>query len=156
MLKAIIDIQAQDTKSQNKVGDTYADCPGFVHDNNWLGGARINFWGYNYWLIISNLSECARIIGYLDATVMSNFGLDNSQYKDKIQVIKFGIQPAYVYMSNDDMAIMPKKFKMKGVKLAKLIATRIKTPDVELFLSDFSEACFKCTGVKVKPTMIHS
>ena len=42
------------------------------------------------------------------------------------------------------------------MKLAELIATRIKAPDVELFMSDFFEACFKCTGVKVKPSMIHS
>ena len=42
------------------------------------------------------------------------------------------------------------------MKLAKLIATCIRAPDVEIFLSDLFEACFKCTGVKVKPTMIHS
>ena len=86
---------------------------------------------------------------------MSNFGLDKAPCKSKIQVIKFGIQPADVYMSNDDMAMMPKKFKMKGVKLAELIATSIKAPDVELFLSALFETCFKCTGVKVKPTIIH-
>ena len=40
------------------------------------------------------------------------------------------------------------------MKLAKLIATHIKASDVEIFLSDFFEAYFKCTGVKVKPTMI--
>ena len=27
---------------------------------------------------------------------------------------------------------------------------------MDIFLSDLFEACFKCTGVKVKPTMIHS
>ena len=94
-------------------------------------------WGYNSCLIIINLSECARLIFYLDATVMSNFGLDKTLYKSKIQVMKFGIQPADFYISNDDMAMMPKKFKMKGVKLAELIATRIKALEVEIFLSVF-------------------
>ena len=134
MLKAPIDIQAHDIKSQKKVGDTCVDCPGVVHANYWLGGVRINLWGYNSCLIISNLSEYARPIDYLDATVMSNFGRDKTSYKIKIQVIKFGIKPADVYMSNDDMALMPKKFKMKGVKPSKLIATRIKALDVEIFL----------------------
>ena len=125
MLKSPIDIQAHDIKSQKKVGDTCADCPGVVHATNWLWGVRINLWGYNYLLIISNLSECARLIGYLDTTVISNFGLDKTPHKSKIQVMKFGIQPIDVYLSNDDMDMMPKKFKMKGVNLAKLIATRI-------------------------------
>ena len=156
MLKAPIDIQANDIKSRNKVGDTCADCPGVVHANDWLGGVRINLWGYNSCLIIINISECARLIGYLDATVMSNFGLDKTPYRSKIQVMKFGIQPADFYMSNDAMAMMPKKFKIKLVKLSQLIETRIKAPDVELFLSALFEAFFKCTGVKVKPTMIHS
>ena len=87
---------------------------------------------------------------------MRKFGLDKITYKRKIQVTKFVIQPAYVYMRNDDMAMMPKKFKLKGVKISELIATRIKAPDVELFLSDFFEACFKCPGGKVKPTIIHA
>ena len=68
--------------------------------------------------------------------------------------MKFGIQPADFYMSNDDMDIMPKKFKMKIVKLAKLIETCSKAPDVEIFLLALFEACFEFTGVKVKPTMI--
>ena len=140
MLKEPIYIQAHDIKSLKKVGDTCADCSGVVHANDWLGGARINLWGYNYFLIISDIYECARLIVYLDATVMSNFGLDNTPYKRKIQVIKFGIQPADVYISNDDMSMMPKKFKMKGVKLDELISTRIKSLDVEIFLSDFFEA----------------
>ena len=59
-------------------------------------------------------------------------------------------------MSNDDMAIILKKFKFKQVKLAKLITICIKTPDMNMFLSALFEACFKCTGVKVKPTTIHS
>ena len=136
ILKAPIDVQAHNIKYQKKVGDTCADCPGVVHANNWLGGVRINLWGYNSCLVISGLIECARLIGYLDATVMNNFRLDKTPYKRKIQVMKFYIQPAGVYMSNDDMAMTPKKFKMKGVKLAELIANRIKSSDVELFLSD--------------------
>ena len=48
MLKAPIDIQAHDIKSQNKVSDTCAECPGVVNANYWLGGARIKLWGYNY------------------------------------------------------------------------------------------------------------
>ena len=47
MLKAPIDIQGHDIKSKKKVGDAFADCPGFVSDNDWLGVARINLWGYN-------------------------------------------------------------------------------------------------------------
>ena len=69
--------------------------------------------------------------------------------------MEFGIQTTYVYMTNDDMAMVLKKFKIKGMKLSTLIATRIKAPDVELFLSALFKACFTCTGVKVKPTMIH-
>ena len=134
MLKAPIDIQDNEIKYRKKVGDTCAEFPGVVHANNWLGGVRINLWGYNYCLIISDLSECARLICYLDTTFMSNFGLYKTPCKSKTQEMKFGIQPTDVYMSNDEMAMMPKKFKMKGVKLAKLIATRIKALDVELFL----------------------
>ena len=78
MLKAPIDIQAHDIKYRKKVGDTCAEYPGFFHANDWLGGVRINLWGYNSCLLNSDLSECARLIGYLDANFMSNFGLDKT------------------------------------------------------------------------------
>ena len=84
MLKAPINIQAHEIKYQKKVGDTCADFPGIVHAKYWLGVTKINLWGYNYGLIISNLSECACLIGYLDTTIMSNFGLDKTPYKIKI------------------------------------------------------------------------
>ena len=70
--------------------------------------------------------------------------------------MKFGIQPADVYMNNYDMAMMPKKFKMKGVNFSELIATHIKAPDVEIFLSALFKSCLKCTGVKINPIIIHS
>ena len=101
---------------------------------------RINFWGYNYCLIISDLGECARLIGYLDSNFMSNFRLDKTPYKIKIQVMKFGIKLADFYMSNDDMSMIPKNFKLKGVNLAELISNSIKAPDVELLLSALFEA----------------
>ena len=113
MLKAPTDIQDHAIKYRNKVGDTCAECPDVVHANYWIGVVRIKLWGYNYCLIISDLSECARLIGYLDATVMRNFGLDKTPYRSKIKMMKFGIQPADVYMSNYDMAMIPKKFKLK-------------------------------------------
>ena len=59
--------------------------------------------------------------------------------KERTQLIKFGIQPADAYMSNDGMDMVPNKFKMKGMKFAELIETCIKAPDVELFMSDFFE-----------------
>ena len=54
--------------------------------------------------------------------------------------MKFGIKLADFYMSNDDMSMIPKNFKLKGVNLAELISNSIKAPDVELFLSALFEA----------------
>ena len=53
--------------------------------------------------------------------------------------MKFCIQPADVYKRNDYMAMMLKKFKMEGVNLAELISTRIKSLDMDIFLSDLFE-----------------
>ena len=121
-----------------------------------MHGPRIDLYGWNSCLIVSDLSKRGRLVGYLDATVFGNFGLSNTIYKSKVQTLLFGIQPADVYISAGDIAIMPKKFKMKGVKIAALIATKFKAPDVLRFLNKFFDNCTECTGEKIKPLLIHT
>ena len=160
MVKAIEDIKKYDMQSRmTSIGKEESEefpCLGIVHGNDWMHGPRIDLYGWNSCLIVSDLSKRGCLVGYLDATVFGNFGLSNTIYKSKVQTLLFGIQPADVYISAGDIAIMPKKFKMKGVKIAALIATKFKAPDMLRFFNKFFDNCTECTGEKIKPLLIHT
>ena len=95
MVKAIEDIKKHDMQSRiTSIGkEESKEFPflGIVHGNNWMHGPRIDLYGWNSCLIVSDLSKRGPLVGYLDATVFGNFGLSNTIYKSKVQTLLFGI-----------------------------------------------------------------
>lgn len=156
MLMAEEKIVQKDCKARKAIGDDSTDCLGIVQANDWHRGVRVWLWGLNTHLILSALSEAGRLVLYLDATKMGNFGLDPTPYKDKVQCVRLAIQPADACLRKEDIEVMPKKFKMKGISLSDAMQTRNRACDISSYLSALFEDCWKSTGIKCSPLLVHT